>query len=287
MLIKSSGITDVGLKREGNEDSFSADESLGLFVVADGMGGHQAGEIASRTAVDLISKSYREWMESAASEEMLFGEPDSGLSPVGNYLLSGIRLANKVIYEMSVEYKAYRGMGTTVAAIAVAPGLVAAANVGDSRIYLVRDGEIERLSKDHTIVAEQLEMGIMTQKEARNSSLKHVLTKNLGSSEEVNPEVYELVPADGDRYVLCSDGVTDLVRDDEICRLVLEEEDPVQLCRKFVAESLKRGGHDNATAISVFLSGIERPKRGFGRRAGGLAADFLAALHKTVKRVKP
>jgi PPM family protein phosphatase len=287
LLIKSSGITDVGLKRENNEDSFSVDEELGLFILADGMGGHRAGEKASRTAVDLIHKSFRDWTASGATEEMLFGEPDRALSIKGNYILSGIRLANKVIFELSSECKEYRGMGTTIAVLAVTPELVVAANVGDSRIYMIRDGELERLSKDHTIVAEHLEMGIISPKEARNSSLKHVLTRNLGSSEQLDPEVFEIGPANRDRFFLCSDGVTDLISDEDILKLFQEETEPVPLCRRFVDEALKRGGHDNTTVVSVFLTGIEESKQGLGGKMGGIMADCLASIHKTIRRFKP
>ena len=215
-IAKAAGLTDVGLKRDGNEDSFSIDMKLGLFVVADGMGGHLAGEVASRVAVDLINKSFKKWADSNATEEDLFEYPDPSLSRFGNYVLSSIRFANRVIHEMATEHKDYSGMGTTVAVLAVMPDLIITANVGDSRIYLVRKGQIEQLSRDHSIVAEQLEMGIMTDEEAEQSPLKHVLTRNLGSAKFLDAEVFEIEPASKDRFILCSDGLTDLVSDDEI-----------------------------------------------------------------------
>lgn len=287
MEIRASGITDVGLKRERNEDAFSVNESLNLYVVADGMGGHLAGEVASKIAVNLIANSYMTWMESKAASEVLFGQPDEALSTSGNYILSGIRLANRVIHELASGNDKYHGMGTTVALLAVLPGRVVAANVGDSRIYMIRNGEIERLSKDHTIVAEQVEMGIMTKEEAEGSPMKHILTRNLGSSERVDAEVYELEPSENDRYLLCSDGVTDLMSDDEILKMVLQVEDPHQLCQEFINEALKRGGHDNTTIVSVFLSGVERSAHGAMRKIGLLLADVFINTQKFLKKLKP
>jgi len=283
VLTNAAGLTDVGLKREDNEDSFFADSKLGLFVVADGMGGHLAGEVASRTAVDLVIKSFQSWTSRETREEELFAHPDLSLSKTGNYILSGIRLANKVIHEMAVAHKQYQGMGTTVAVLAVMPDLVVSANVGDSRIYMVRNGRIERLSKDHSIVAEQVEMGIMTTEEAEHSPLKHVLTRNLGSSENVDPEVYEIQPTNGDRFLLCTDGLTDLVPDAEIRQMVVAEDDPENLCRKFIDKALTRGGHDNTTIVSVYLSGFEKQPSRAAKKIGGFFVDMLSNTKQTEK----
>ena len=287
MQVKASGITDVGLKREGNEDSFSLDESLNLYVVADGMGGHQAGEVASQIAVEMITKSYRKWFENETREDELFGLPDSSLSLQGNYIESSIKFANKVVYEMALEYEQYHGMGTTVVILLASPSLIIAANVGDSRLYLIRNGKIERLSKDHTIVSEQVEMGMMTEEEAETSPLKHVLTRNLGSVENVVPDVFEIEPSNNDRFVLCSDGLTDLVSDEEILQMALNENDPENLCRQFVEKALKRGGHDNTTVISIFLSDLTRPSKGLIKKVGIFLADLAIGVQKTIKKIKP
>jgi len=286
-LIRASGITDVGLKREGNEDCFSTDDTLGLYVVADGMGGHLAGEVASKVAVELINKSFRHWMESGLEEEEVFGIPDQTLTKRGNYILGSIRLANRVVHEMAEMHDEYHGMGTTIAVLAVFQGQIIAANVGDSRIYMLRNGHLERLSKDHTIVSEQVEMGIMDPKDAETSPLKHVLTKNLGSAEFVTAEVFEFEPADGDRFLLCTDGLTDLVNDEEILQMIQAEESPEVFCRNCVDEALKRGGHDNTTVVSVFLSGITPPKQGPLKRLGIFFADSITGVHKTFRKLKP
>ncbi len=287
MFIKSAGITDVGLKRDGNEDSFSVDDSLGLYIVADGMGGHLAGEVASRISVDVISKSFRKWIEEDAGEDEIYGGADKALSKEGNYILGGIRLANKVVYELALEQKEYQGMGTTVVVLLVTPSMTIAANVGDSRIYLVRDGELERLSKDHTIVAEQVELGMMTEEEALTSSMKHILTRNLGSSEYVEPEVFEIEPSNDDCFILCSDGLTDLVNNDEILEMVQNADDPENLCRDFIRTVLGRGAHDNTTVVSVFLSSLKKQKQGMLMKTGCLVSDIIIGVQKTGKKVIP
>ena len=287
MLIRASGISDVGLKREGNEDFFSTDDTMGLYIVADGMGGHLAGEVASRIAVEMINKSLGKWVDEGTPEEELFGNPDSSLTARGNYILSSIRLANRVVYELALENEQYHGMGTTAVVLSVSPTLVVAANVGDSRIYMLRNGHIERLSKDHTIVAEQVEMGIMSADEAEDSPLKHVLTRNLGSAEHVEPDIYELEPSENDRYILCSDGLTDLVADEEIQALAEEVQEPEKLCHRFVEMVIQRGAHDNTTVVSVFLEDLKRPNDGPMKKVGFLLADTLTGVNKAMRKFKP
>jgi PPM family protein phosphatase len=285
LQIKSSGITDVGLKREGNEDAFSVEDALGLYVVADGMGGHLAGEIASGIAVEVINKAFRKWSAVEAGESEIFGGPDTSLSLKGNYILGGIRLANRIIYELAVEKQEFHGMGTTVAILLATPSLVIAANVGDSRIYLVRDGEIERLSRDHSVVAEQVELGMMTEEEAESSPLRHVLTRNLGSSEDVVPDIFEIEPNNHDYFILCSDGLTDLVSDGELLEMSENEPEPGMLCRGLVDEVLDRGAHDNTTIISVSLSDIINPRDGFFKKLCYMFGDVLFGIQKRVRKI--
>ncbi len=285
MNIRSCGITDVGLKRDGNEDAFSVEDSLGLYIVADGMGGHLAGEVASRVAVEMINGAFRKWIEEEAGEEEIFGEPDASLSLEGNYLLGAIRLANRVVYEMALERKQYQGMGTTVAALFVTPTMIISANVGDSRIYLTRDGDLERLSRDHSLVGEQVEMGMMTEEEADNSSMKHVLTRNLGSSEDVEPDIFEIEPSGNDCFVLCSDGVTDLLNDEEILSLTMETIAPEDLCKKIIDAVLKRGAHDNTTIISLFLTEIKKRRVNVFKKIGLSISEIFAMAMRALKKI--
>jgi serine/threonine protein phosphatase PrpC len=282
--VRASGISDVGLQREGNEDALLVQPSLGLYIVADGMGGHLAGEVASRVAVEIVGRSFRQWLEADIPDDELFGYPDPSLSRTGNYIKSSISLANRVIYEMATEYEQYNGMGTTIVTLFVAPDLVVAANVGDSRIYMVRDGRIERMSRDHTIVSEHVEMGVMTEEEAAKSPLRHILTRNLGSAESVEAEVFEIVPSGGDRFILCSDGLTDLANDKEILELALVEDGPELLSRKLVDLALQRGGHDNTTVVSVFVEGKEHARQGLIAKLGGPLADVLSFLGRMRKK---
>lgn len=275
MRIESSGRTDTGLKREGNEDAFCSAEDLGLYIVADGMGGHRAGEVASRIAVDTIRESYKKWVKEKTSEEDIFGFPDASLSPMGNIIRSSIRLANRIIFELATDRKEYEGMGTTIVVLLITTELIIAANVGDSRLYLIRDGTIERLSKDHTIVSEQIELGIMTEEDAVSSPMKHILTRTLGSSKDVDTEVFEIEPSEHDRFILCTDGITDLIKDEEILSMTEEEESPESLCHQLIETVLDRGAHDNATVISVFFSREGDRRRGAFGKIGGSVANLL------------
>jgi len=274
----------VGLQREGNEDSFSVQDTFNLYMVADGMGGHLAGEVASRVAVEIINKSFSKWSEVQASPDEIFGFPDESLSREGNYLLGSIRLANRVIYQMASEYEQYNGMGTTIVSLLVASGRIVAANVGDSRMYLVRDNRIERMSKDHTIVAEHVEMGVMTEEEAARSPLRHILTRNLGSSENVDAEVFEIEPSSEDLFILCSDGLTDLATDEEILKIALKESDPQRLPRRLIDLALERGAHDNTTVVTVFLDQVEKKRLTSLERLGGLVADALTGVNRIKRR---
>ncbi len=275
----------MGLKREGNEDAFHLEDSLGLYIVADGMGGHLAGEVASQVAVNAITKGFRKWTEEKTPEDELFVAYDESLTLHGNYVLSSIRAANRIVHEMALVCEQYHGMGTTIVVLLVEPNLVIAANVGDSRLYLVRNGCIERLSRDHTLVSEQVERGAMTPEEAKSSPLKHVLTRNLGSSESVEPDIFEIEPNNNDRFILCTDGLTDLVTDEEILAMTEEEGDSEALCRQFVGRALKRGGHDNTTVVTVSLSGLKKQNRGILGKVGLFISEFALIIRKTIKKV--
>ena len=288
LLIKAAGISDVGLKREVNEDAYLIDNQLHLYIVADGVGGHRAGEVASKVAVDLLAKTYSKCCLANRPQIEIYGTLDPQLSFQGNYLLSGIRLANRVIHEMASANEEYYGMGTTAAALAISPNLAVAANIGDSRVYLIRHGRIERLSNDHTVVSEQIEMGIMTPDEAVNSPLKHVLTKYLGSAGEACPNIFELRPANNDRYILCTDGLTDLVSDEEILDMTMLVQSPQNLCRDLVDLVLKRGGDDNTTVVAVFCSEPEEDKKGLLRKTLSIASQMRS--REKIKRyydIKP
>jgi serine/threonine protein phosphatase PrpC len=206
IVIESAGITDIGKKRQGNEDALFFDDALGLYVVADGMGGHRAGEIASRLVVDTISK-YIQQASNNGDDNHNFAS-DNSLSREANILLSGIYLSNKVVHEASLDNEDCRGMGSTVSAVYFTAGTLIAANVGDSPIYLVRDGQIKLLSKLHTVLAEQQAMNPANAKKL-GMEFRHVLTRAMGTEDSVKVDIYEIQCFKDDILVISSDGLSD------------------------------------------------------------------------------
>ena len=265
MRIPAAALSDKGLTRESNEDYFGIDDSINLYIVADGMGGHLAGEVASKVAVETIKKNVNRWVTNNRSEDELFDFADRTLSRRANYIVSSVKLANRVIYEMAKEFAEYKGMGTTVGVLAILASTAIVANVGDSRIYLIRGDTIELLSKEHNMVTEQLELGLISEEEAENSPLRHVLTRNLGSLGTVDVDVFEIEPMNNDRFLLCTDGLTDLVSDKEILAVVKNGNDPKPLCQQLVSEANKRGGHDNITVSLIFVNKQDE-RQGITRR---------------------
>jgi serine/threonine protein phosphatase PrpC len=266
LKIVAAGLSDIGLQRDINEDSFVINNSAGLYIVADGMGGHSAGEVASKIAVQIIQKNVTYWINNSIPVTEIFDFPDMTLSARGNYLSSSIKLANRIIHEISQEYPKYAGMGTTIVILAIMPSTIIAANVGDSKLYLIRGNSIEPLSKEHSIVAEKLEMGLITEEEAKISPLRHVLTRNLGSSDTVDVDVFEIEHIYNDRFLLCTDGLTDLVSDNEILTIMKNGNNPEYICQKLISEANRRGGHDNITATVVWIHKESDEKRGIIRR---------------------
>jgi len=266
LKIVAAGLSDVGLKREKNEDCLAMDNSTKLYIVADGMGGHLAGEIASKVAVQIIQKNVSNWINENSPVTEIFDFPDMSLSKRGNYLSSSIKLANRVIHEMSQEYTEYKGMGTTIVILAIMSSTIIAANVGDSRLYLIRGDSMEPLSREHSMVAEQLEMGLISEEEAKISPLRHILTKNLGSTDTVNADIFEIEHVDNDRFLLCTDGLTDLVSDNEILGIIKNGDEPESICQQLISEANKRGGNDNITVSLICVNKESDKKLGIIRK---------------------
>ena len=215
--IESAGITDVGRKRSGNEDAFFVDDEQQLYVVADGMGGHQAGEVASGIVVDTLQNYMKRVDTEDVAEDLM--ESDDSLSMEANRLLSGIHLANQAVYEVSTSKDSYQGMGTTVSAIFINADTIIAANVGDSPIYLIHDGQIELISVLHTVMAEQEALD-PEGTEKLGGEFRHMLTRAMGVEREVQADVTEIQAFKGDMLVISSDGLTDKVSQQEIQDIV-------------------------------------------------------------------
>ena len=249
MDVKAYGLTDVGRQRQHNEDSFLVADEAKLFLVADGMGGHAAGEIASRIAVDSISEFILHTREDDGTWPHAYDEQYKRST---NRLMAAVRLANTRVLEAMRKDARLRGMGTTVVACLADGETMSVAHVGDSRAYLVRDGRLSRLTNDHSWVYEQVQAGMLTEAEAEKHPLRNVITRALGGALQVSPDANEIEAKPGDVYLLCSDGLTGMVPEDEILRLVVASDgDLEKACQDLIDAANARGGLDNITAVLV------------------------------------
>jgi len=252
MQTDSSGYSDKGMVREGNEDSFVVAPELGFFAVADGMGGHNAGEIASRMAIDAL----RAYLERTAIGSSSPGAgSNSDYSAAANRLASGIRHANRVIYESTRNNPAWQDMGTTIVAALLHENRLSIAHVGDSRAYLLRGGGLIALTEDHSLVAEQVKLGQISPETGEASSQRNIITRALGSKAAPEVDLCDLLLAPEDRILLCSDGLTTMVTEATIRSIVLGSNNPDEICRLLVEEANKNGGRDNITVAVIFVRG--------------------------------
>jgi len=259
--IESAGITDRGKKRQANEDALFLEDTLGLYMVADGMGGHLAGEVASRLVVETIRDYIKSCKEDAVDENLING--DEILSKEANRLLSGIHLSNKVVHEAARGNSSYRGMGSTVAAVYFTDGTLIAANVGDSPIYLIRDGHVKLLSVPHTVLAEQTALN-PENAEKLGMEFRHVLTRAMGTEESVKADIYEIICFKDDILVISSDGLSDKASPEEIKQLV-DGNGSDAACRRLVDLANGRGGDDNITAIVLKIKMVKATSMKFKR----------------------
>lgn len=248
--------TDKGRVRKTNEDSYGTAPELNLFVLSDGMGGLECGEVASRITVDTIIGHCR--MAADESSVPFAGMHDDRFSETTNRLASAVRAANAAVQQASLERAMENGMGATAVAVQFNGHRMSVANVGDSRVYRLRGGSLEQLTQDHSFVAEQVRQGKMTEAEAAASNYKNVLIRALGVEPEVAVDMDEVDVADGDTILLCSDGLTRDLSDAQIAGLVGETVAPQQVADRLVTFANDAGGGDNITVIVV------RPSFGAG-----------------------
>ncbi len=250
MKTTAAGLSDVGRKRKGNEDSYHIDLERGLFIVADGMGGHAAGEVASRLAVQTIQEFMR--ISDTDSEITWPFEFDQSLSEGGNRIQAAIQLANREIVRHMQLKEEHRGMGTTVVTAVVVDDACYIGHVGDSRAYLIRGGQIRQLTRDHTFVNEQVEKGFMTKAEAERHPARNILTRAVGSADDLTVDLSETRLQRGDFVLLCSDGLSSMAEDAEILRVVEEKGTNLEeACSGLVALANEHGGWDNVTAVLI------------------------------------
>lgn len=237
MLLRAAASSHVGMRRSANEDRYALAPELGLFLVADGMGGHSAGQVASRMAAEAA-------VESVAAL-------DGAAASLTERLRQAVEVANRRIYLTAQAKPELSGMGTTLVAILATERRVSLAHVGDSRAYLVRRGLIRCLTDDHSLVGELLRRRQIDEAAARDHPHRHVLTRAVGVRRAVQPDLAELTPLPGDLFLMCSDGLTTHLLDSEIAEAVTTESDPQQICDELVAQANRRGGEDNITVVLV------------------------------------
>src|SRR5487761_191301 len=247
MEIEFGARTDTGRVRENNEDSFRAAPELNLFVLSDGMGGQASGEVASRLAAETIVAHSRDAETNPSLP--LTGESIEGASDAAKRLASAIRLANRAVHRAALKNASQLGMGATVVAVQFADDRVIVAHVGDSRVYRLRNGELELLTQDHSFIAEQVRHGLMTAEEASQSKLQNVLLRALGIEPEVEVEISEELLIEGDAVLLCSDGLTHELSDKQIAATLCEADEAQEAANRLVELANQAGGGDNITVI--------------------------------------
>ena len=260
MRSSAAGASDVGMQREHNEDSFAILDEQGLYVVADGMGGHRAGDVASRLATESIIEFFR----ATASDDVTWPfHFDARLSDEENRLLTGIRIANRQIYERSTRSRECHGMGTTVvgALYSRKKQRIYIGHVGDSRAYRVRAGVIEQMTRDHSLLNDYLLAMPELTEEQRSELPKNVITRALGMQDHVAVDIQHNEVQPGDVYVLCSDGLNGMVEDSEILEVVGATDDLSEVCTRLIALANEHGGEDNITALVVRIDAEEGDER--------------------------
>jgi PPM family protein phosphatase len=248
MRVVSAGLTDVGRKRNHNEDSYLIDDELQLYVVADGMGGHAGGGTASRIAVETIDRELRRAQE--GKDNPFGGSSPLQDSPLPEVIRAAVERACLSIFHAAQEDPRLAGMGTTVIALLVHDDHAFFAHVGDSRAYLIRGDLIQQISEDHSLVNEQIKAGMITAEEAKHSRYKNIITRSVGFEEEVQVDVMGLTTEPGDAFVLCSDGLANMVEDREM-REIVQSSPLDQAPKRLIDLANERGGDDNITVIVV------------------------------------
>jgi protein phosphatase len=243
--------TDPGLRRSSNEDSYCTRPDLGLFVVADGMGGHVAGEVASRLAVETIQNFIAE--TAGADKNRTWPFPfEPAISLEGNRLKAAFRLANRQIANAMADSADLRGMATTASAMLAGPRSACVAHVGDSRVYVFRDGALAQVTDDHSWVEEQVRAGTMSATAARQHPWRNVVTRALSGGGDPEVDTFELTPQPGDRYLLCSDGLSGVVAHDVIAGTLAEHDGGLEgICERLIAAANEAGGPDNITVLML------------------------------------
>ncbi len=248
MKTQGFGLTDVGMVREHNEDSFLVDNDASLFIVCDGVGGRNAGEIASQMGVDIIRDHFT---KNLGQNTGFIGAFDDSFGQATNRLASAIRLANQVVHESAKSKPNLHGMGATVVAVYFDGTTLSLAHAGDSRAYLIREGNITQLTEDHSLVNEQLRSGLITKEQARLSDIKNIITRALGPELDIKVELAEHKLEGRDSILLCSDGLSNMVPDEMLLSKMIAADRIDRACLELIQTAKDNGGDDNITAVIV------------------------------------
>jgi serine/threonine protein phosphatase PrpC len=256
LRIEAGARTDLGRVRKNNEDCYEVQPTLNLYVLSDGMGGEAHGEVASALAVQTIMTHCQQAENSHSTPT--FGEPQPDVSERTNRLASAIHLANRKVFEMASANAGHQGMGATIVAAWIEGQKLSLAHVGDSRAYLLRAGSLDQLTADHSLVAEKVRIGILTPQEADASELQSVLTRAVGTKEDVDVDADEQMLLVGDSLLLCSDGLSRMVTDPEIASTLLTSASAQNAADRLVDLANENGGVDNISVIVLrFLPNSE------------------------------
>jgi serine/threonine protein phosphatase PrpC len=247
--IQVAAKTDVGCVREGNEDNFGYDTRRGIFVVCDGMGGHSAGEVASKIAVETLLGYFHEGPQKPSALPLT--KPSENVSMRARNLGEAIQLANNAIRAAACRDQEKAGMGSTIACVLVDDIFVSIGHVGDSRVYLVREGEIQQLTQDHSLVMQHVRLGLISPENAEESKLQNIITRALGPAEVVEPDLDEMIAASDDIFVLASDGLTRVLEDQVILEVVTASADLKYACNHLIQLAKEAGCDDNITCLLI------------------------------------
>ncbi len=261
-----TGLTDQGLVRDHNEDSIGSEVDLGIAVLADGMGGHKGGEVASALTVDTIISSLTKSLP-----ELVAGETDNttGYSLESMAVERAIKEANSVVFNASKNNSQYEGMGTTVVVLLFYDNRITVAHVGDSRLYRMREDRIEQMTRDHTLLQELVDRGFYTKEEAQQSMNKNLVTRAVGVNETVEVDLMEDVTITNDTYLLCSDGLTDMINDRLIEDTMINYRDNLdRIAKELIHQANQHGGKDNVSAV------LARPVKPFPANSSWVSKIF-------------
>jgi len=250
-----AGKTDVGKNRKNNEDYFLFESELGLMIVADGMGGHNSGEVASKLAATICLEQLKKSLRTGHVPVFFHVPPNPNLDSRSLLLGDCVKFSNSAVYEAAQGNPEHKNMGTTLVAALWLDNKIAVAHVGDSRLYRFRNNDLIQCTMDHSFIQEQLNKGLINPEEAEKSEMQNLLTRSIGIEQDVTVDISEIDIQPGDYILLCSDGLTKMLSHEEICAVFSEEENPDRIVDKLIGLANERGGRDNITALVAKVEG--------------------------------